>query len=85
MVEIVVAIYIAIPVVILLAGAVIRIRSRWFPKRRRRLRNIPGSSSGPVTVADHLYYACHNFGSSWGSGGDDSCGGSDGGGGGGSY
>jgi uncharacterized membrane protein YgcG len=82
MVEIVVAIYIAIPVVILLAGAVIHIRSRWFPTRRRRLRNIPGSSSGPVSVGDRLYFALHDFGSSWGSGGD--CGGgSDGGGGGG--
>ena len=83
MVEIVVAIYIAIPVVILLAGAVIHIRSRWFPKRRRRLRNIPGSSSGPVSVGDRaLDFALHDFGSSWGSGGD--CGGgSDGGGGGG--
>jgi hypothetical protein len=78
MVEIVLAIYIAIPVVILLAGAVIRIRSRWFPKRRRRLRNIPGNSSGPVSFSDRLYYGLHDFGSSWGSGD-----GGDGGGGGG--
>jgi hypothetical protein len=82
MVEIVLGIYIAIPFVILLAGAVIHIRSRWFPKRRRRLRNIPGSSSGPVSRADSIYFALADFGSSWGSGGD--CGGgSDGGGGGG--
>jgi hypothetical protein len=82
MVEIVLGIYIAIPFVILLAGAVIHIRSRWFPKRRRRLRNIPGSSSGPVSRADSIYFAVADFGSSWGSGGD--CGGgSDGGGGGG--
>jgi hypothetical protein len=82
MVEIVLGIFIAIPFVILLAGAVIHIRSRWFPKRRRRLRNIPGSSSGPVSRADSIYFALADFGSSWGSGGD--CGGgSDGGGGGG--
>jgi uncharacterized membrane protein YgcG len=79
-VEVVMGIYIAIPVVIFGAGALIWVRDRWFPKRRRRLRDTPDNSTG--SGPDSFYYGLGVSDGSCGSGGDSGGGGGGDGGGG---
>ena len=75
-VEIVIGIYIAIPILIAVWGATIAIRARWEARRGGKVRIHSGGSSGTGSGSDNGYSG-HGY-----SGGD--CGGSSGGDGGGS-